>query len=161
MDKNTGIRFSMTAGLAVWVLIAAVTVMGAPIARADTPYEQAKGVVQEMLGEAITYGALADTQEEKGQYQEQLGYAIMNQAMIDLGERDRARNVEAMPIRFVEHPEAVQELLGQAIVDAALAETADERGRSQEILGMLIVNKTLLEFGETPIGTGGDEAITD
>jgi hypothetical protein len=161
MDKNTGNRFSITAGLAVMGLVAVLTVFGAPNARADTPYEQAKGVVQEMLGEAITYGALAETREEKGRYQEQLGYAIMNQAMIDLGERDRARNVETKPIRFVEQPEAVQELLGQAIVDATLADTADERGRTQEILGMLIVNKTLLEFGEMPIGVGGDEAITD
>lgn len=54
----------------------------------------------------------------------------------------------------------VQEMLGEAIMAAAWAETYSERAWSQEVLGLLIVNETLLGLRESPIGMSGEtEAV--
>jgi hypothetical protein len=39
----------------------------------------------------------------------------------------------------------VQEMTGQAIVDAALAQTTEEKAQTQEALGFLIMNAAILE----------------
>lgn len=149
----------LATGLAVFGFCA--WMIGTPIARADTPYEQAKGVVQEMLGQAIMADVMARSPQEKALAQERLGYAIMNQAMITLGEQHLERSSVAQTIQFAEHPGRAQEMLGLAIVDAALAGTPYEQGKTQEILGLMIVNSTLLGFGDLPVGMGGETPILD
>lgn len=50
----------------------------------------------------------------------------------------------------------IQEMLGEAITEDALARTAGEKGRAQEKLGLIIANDSLLKLGESPIGMGGE-----
>jgi len=148
-------------GLAVLGIGTVLMLIYAPVVRSDTPYEQAKGVVQEMLGEAIMADVLATSPQEKALAQERLGYAIMNQARIVMGERHLEQFTNAERIKFADHPGRVQEMLGMAIVDAAVADSPYDQGRTQEVLGLMIVNRTLLELGGLPVGMGGETGTYD
>lgn len=143
-------------GPSLMALSVGVLVLGAAHpSPADTPFDQARAVVQQMLGEAITADAAARTPEAKGRAQERMGMAIATQALIDMDEPEKMY-VAMQLIPFERDPGHVQEMLGEAIMDAAWAGTYREQSRSQEILGMLIANGTLLDLGLSPIGMGGD-----
>ena len=119
----------------------------------ESPFDLARAVVQEMLGDAITADALARTDGEKGRAQERMGFAIFNLALIDL-EEPRRMYVPMSQDSFSQNPGKLQELLGEVIMEAAWAQTYGEKAWAQEVLGILIVNKALLGLNEFPIGSG-------
>jgi hypothetical protein len=126
----------------------------------ESPFDQARTVVQEMMQQAATADAVARTPEAKGRAQEEMGFAIVNLALINQGEPKQMVG-SISPKAFSPHASEVQEMLGKAIMEAAWAETYPERARAQEMLGMLIMNSALIDLGEIQVGLGGeDETVT-
>lgn len=137
-------------GLASLIAGAAFFLMPVQSWAMDSPFKRMRADVQEILDEAIKANASAKTAEERGQAQERMGFAIFNLALIDLEEPPKL-HVPVKRASFRPNSGEMQKMLGEAIIEAAWAETSEEKALTQEVLGLVIVTNSLRFPSKSPV----------
>ncbi len=131
MRRCHQINRAVALGLVATVMGVVFLLDGTRSSAAASSSEEARFLLQWMLGRAIMVDAFAKSAEDKARAQESLGFLIvMNKAVLDR-DCDKARIL-------------LEGMLGRAIVGDARARTAVEKARAQETLGFLIANKAML-----------------
>ena len=137
-------------GLATVVAVAAIFLTPVQALAIEPLYVHAKNIVKGLLDKAIIADVMAQTAEEKGRAQERIGFAIFNLARIDL-EKPKGLYVPLKRASYRPTSGEIQEMLGGAILEAALAKTREEIQLTQEVLGYLLANKTSVDLNESSL----------